>query len=178
MWNSKPVIAVFGSSQIIEDDAEYQQARLLGRLLAREGYVVCNGGYGGAMEASSRGASEEGGESIGLTLGIFSGGEANPFATKEIKGKTLFERLSNFVGLADAFVTLRGGVGTLGELSIVWNLIQIGGLDSRPFILVGEFWPDVLENLRQNMRIREKDVRLLHIVSTPEEAVRHIKNCL
>jgi len=178
VWNSKPVIAVFGSSQIIEDDAEYQQARLLGRLLAREGFVVCNGGYAGAMEASSRGASEAGGVSIGLTLDIFGDRGPNPFVTKEIKSKTLFERLSNFVGLADAFIVLMGGVGTLGELSVIWNLMQTGGLDSRPFILVGEFWPNLLESLRQNMRIREKDVRLLHIVSTPEEAVRHIKSCL
>ena len=178
MWNSKPVIGIFGSSQIIDGDEEYQQARLLGRLLAREGLVVCTGGYGGVMEACSRGASEMEGTAIGLTLGIFGDREANPFVTREIKNATLFERLANFVQLSEAFIALRGGVGTLGELSVIWNLMQTHALDSKPFILLGEFWPSILDGLRQNMKIREKDVRLLHIVSTPEEAVPLIKSHL
>ena len=178
MWNSKPVIGIFGSSQIIDGDEEYQQARLLGRLLAREGFIVCTGGYGGVMEASSRGASEVDGVSIGLTLAAFGDREANPFVTREIKNATLFERLANFVQLSEAFVALRGGVGTLGELSIIWNLMQTHATNSKPFILLGEFWPHVLDNLRRNMKIREKDVRMLHIVSTPEETVQLIKKHL
>lgn len=178
MWNSKPVIAIFGSSQVIDGDEEYQQARLLGRLLAREEIVVCNGGYGGVMEASSRGASEANGISIGLTFGAFGDREANPFVTREIKNTTLFERLANFVQLSEAFVALRGGVGTLGELSVIWNLMQTSGLDSKPFVLLGEFWQNLLENLRQDMKIREKDVTLLRVVSTPEDAVQLIKTHL
>jgi uncharacterized protein (TIGR00730 family) len=178
VWDSKPVIAIFGSSQIIDGDEEYHQARLLGRLLAREGFAVCNGGYGGVMEASSRGASEMDGVSIGLTLGAFGEREANPFVTREIKSATLFERLANFVQLSEAFVALRGGVGTLGELSVIWNLMQTSALNSKPFILLGEFWPNVLDDLRRNMKIRDKDVRMLNIVSTPEETVQLIKDHL
>ena len=179
MWNSKPVVAVFGSSQTIDGDAEYQQARLLGRLLARAGFVVCNGGYGGTMEASSRGASEMEGASIGLTVGYFGDREANPFVTREIRNATLFERLANFVGLAEAFVVLRGGVGTLAEFSIIWNLLQVGALGPKPFIFIGVHWPRIVENLRQHMKIRDKDVKLLKFVHTPEEAVeilsKHVK---
>lgn len=178
MWNSKPVVAIFGSSQTIEGDEQYEQARQLGRLLARSGLVVCNGGYGGVMEASSRGASEMKGVSIGLTLTVFGDKEANPFVTREIKNATLFERLANFLGLAEAFVVLKGGVGTLAELSTVWNLMQTRSLGPRPFVFVGRGWSKLFENLRQDMEIRDKDLKLLHIVSTSNEAVEIIRNHL
>jgi len=167
---------VFGSSQTIDGDAEYQQARLLGRLLAHAGFVVCNGGYGGVMEASSRGASEMGGVSIGLTVGYFGEREANPFVTREIRNTTLFERLANFVALAEAFVVLKGGVGTLAEFSTVWNLLQTKALNPKPLIFIGGHWPRIVENLRQEMKIRDKDVNLLNIVPTPEEAVEILRD--
>jgi uncharacterized protein (TIGR00730 family) len=178
VWNSKPVISIFGSSQIIDGDEEYRQARLLGRLLAREGFVVCTGGYGGTMEAICRGATEMKGAAIGLTLEVFGDREANPFVTREIRNATLFERLANFTQLSEGFIALRGGVGTLGELSVVWNLMQTHAMASKPFVLLGEFWPKLLADLRRYMRIREKDIKLLHTVATPEEAVEVIKNHL
>ncbi|RJP66358.1 MAG: TIGR00730 family Rossman fold protein [Candidatus Abyssobacteria bacterium SURF_17] len=179
MWNSKPVVAVFGSSQVVDGDAEYEEARLLGQLIAQAGFVLCNGGYTGVMEASARGASEAGGAAIGLTLALLSAREtANPFVTQEIRNPTLFERMANFVGLADAFVVLRGGVGTLAEFSTIWNLVQTGGLDRKPFIFVGRCWPKIMENLRQNMEIRDKDLKLFLVVSTPHEAIDILKNHL
>ncbi len=178
MWNEKPVVAVFGSSQAVESDELYRQARLLGRLLAREGFVLCNGGYGGVMEASARGASEMGGFTIGLTTTVFEDGDANPFITRQIKNTTLFERLSNFVSLAEAFVALKGGVGTLAEFSIIWNLTQTRALGPRPFILLGDHWPEVIRTLRANMVIREKDVRLFRTVSTPEQTLDVLKKSL
>ncbi len=172
MWNSKHVVAVFGSSQIIDGDSEYEQARLLGRLLARAGFVVLNGGYTGAMEATARGASEMDGEAIGLTLKAFGEKNTNPFLTRTIESATLFERLSHFIELAEAFVVVSGGVGTLAELFIVWNLMQTRQLAPRPFVLVGGHWPGTLESLRQSTEIRDKDIELLQFVATPEEAVK------
>ena len=175
MWNSKPVVAIFGSSQIIAGDHEYEQAHLLGRLLARAGFVICNGGYSGTMEASSRGASEMKGVSIGLTLDTFGTKGANPFLTREINSATLFERLGHFVELSEAFVVLKGGVGTLAELFTIWNLMQTRQLGPKPFVFVGERWPAIIDNLRKNMEIRDKDLRFLHMVSTPEEAAKILK---
>lgn len=175
MWNSKPVVAIFGSSQIIDGDNAYEQARLLGRLLARAGFVVCNGGYAGTMEATARGASEMEGVSIGLTLKAFGSRDANPFLTREINSATLFERLSHFVELSEAFVALSGGVGTLAELFTVWNLMQTRQLGPKPFVLIGERWRGIIDNLRQNTEIRDKDLKLLNVVSTPEEAVEILK---
>lgn len=171
MWNSKPVVAIFGSSQIIDGDEGYEQARLLGRLLARAGFVICNGGYAGTMEATARGASEMEGISIGLTLKSFGSRDANPFLTREISSATLFERISNFVELAEAFVALSGGVGTLAELFTIWNLLQTHQLGPRPFILVGERWPEIVVCLRDNTEIRDKDLKFLQMVPTPQEAI-------
>ena len=175
MWDSKPVVAIFGSSQIIDGDAEYEQARLLGRLLARAGFAVCNGGYAGSMEASARGASEMDGASIGLTLTRNGKENGNPFLTREIESDTLFERLSHFVELAEAFVAVSGGVGTLAELFTVWTLMQTNELGPRPFILFGERWPAIIDHLHQSTEIRDKDLELLHMISSPEEVVEILK---
>ncbi|GAB4337039.1 MAG: LOG family protein [Candidatus Abyssubacteria bacterium] len=178
VWNDKPVVAVFGSSKAIEGDELYGQARVLGRLLAREGFVVCNGGYGGVMEASARGASEMGGFTIGLTTTVFEDGDANPYIARQITNTTLFERLANFVNLAEAFVALKGGVGTLAEFSVIWNLMQTRALGPRPFILLGDHWRDVIETLRRQMVVREKDARLFRMVSSPEQTLEVLKKYL
>ncbi|MBI4831622.1 MAG: LOG family protein [Candidatus Lindowbacteria bacterium] len=179
MWNSKPVVAVFGSSQVIEGDGDYEQARLLGRLLARSGFVVCNGGYTGTMEASARGAAEAGGIGLGLTLNTPALKEAaNPYVTHEIKNASLLERLSNFLELAEAFVVLKGGVGTLTEFCIAWSHLQLRAIRSKPFICVGRLWSDVVDSLRRDLEVREKDVKLFRVVSTPDEAVEILKRNL
>jgi uncharacterized protein (TIGR00730 family) len=175
MWNSKPVVAVFGSHKTPEDDEDYRRARLLGRMLARAGFVVCNGGYTGVMEASSRGASEMGGVSLGLTIAVFGDQGPNPFVTREIKSEALCERLANFVELSDAFVVFKGGVGTLAELFVIWNLMQTRALGPRPLIVVGQCWPKIIESLGENLEVRDKDLRLAHLVSTPEQAMEILK---
>ncbi len=176
MWNSKPVAALFGGSQVVEGDAAYDMARSLGRLLARAGFAICNGGYAGTMEASARGAAEMDGTAVGLTLKAFGGNKsANPFLAHVIEGATMFERLSNFLELADAFIVLPGGVGTLAELFTTWNLIQTRQLTHKPFILIGDQWAETIEHLSRNTAIRDKDVKLLNFVSTPEEAVAILK---
>ena len=53
---SGPVVAVFGSARLAAGDAEYDQARALGRLIGEAGWTVATGGYTGVMEAACRGA--------------------------------------------------------------------------------------------------------------------------
>src|SRR5438128_10095508 len=65
------VVTVFGSSRPHEGDADYEEARILGRSLAKHGFFVCSGGYGGVMEAVSRGAKEAGGKTFGVTAEFF-----------------------------------------------------------------------------------------------------------
>jgi predicted Rossmann-fold nucleotide-binding protein len=130
------------------------------------------------MEAACRGAAEANGASLGLTLAVFGDRGANPFVTREIKNATLFERLSNFVELSDSFVVLGGGLGTLAELFTIWNLKQTAALDARPFILLGPNWPAIIQYLRANTEIREKDLMLIHILEKPEQVIEFLNKRL
>jgi uncharacterized protein (TIGR00725 family) len=64
-------ITVFGSSRPREGEALYREARALGAALAAKGFIVCTGGYGGTMEAVSRGAKEAGGQTLAVTAEFF-----------------------------------------------------------------------------------------------------------
>ena len=59
---AEKIVTVFGSSRPKAGDAEYEEARELGKLLAKRGFAVCSGGFGGVMEGVSRGAKEGGGK--------------------------------------------------------------------------------------------------------------------
>ena len=70
--NDERIVTVFGSSRPSEGDSDYAEARELGRRLAERGFAVCSGGYGGVMEAASRGAKEAGGKTYGVTAEFFA----------------------------------------------------------------------------------------------------------
>ena len=146
----KKIIVVFGSSRPKPGDPEYQLAHALGAELARAGFVVCNGGYAGIMEASARGAKEAGGSTVGVTVTEFSKA-ANKWIDKEIRLPTLTERLMKLVELGDAYVILKGGTGTLLELAYVWEFINKGLLRQKPIVVVGNFWNGVIETLKEEL---------------------------
>jgi uncharacterized protein (TIGR00725 family) len=136
-------VSVFGGSQPKEGDAAYEEARLLGKLLAERGHVVLNGGYIGTMEAVSRGASEAGGHVIGVTCEDIEQWRkvgANRWVKEEIRRKTLMERLQVLVEECDAAIALPGGPGTLAEIALTWNLMIVESRHRIPLILVGDGW--------------------------------------
>ena len=67
MTEKTKTITVFGSSRPEDGHADYVEALELGRALAAAGFAVCTGGYGGVMEAVSRGARESGGRVLAVT---------------------------------------------------------------------------------------------------------------
>jgi hypothetical protein len=168
------VVTVFGSSAVPEDHPDYEEARKLGGLLAQEGFTVANGGYGGVMAAVSRGAKEAGGRTIGVTSAIFSDRSgANPWIDREIRTKTLQERLEKTIGVGDAHIAMPGGPGTFAEIELTWNLLQRKLLPKDgPLILVGQMWDDLLRLYEKSPWVRQKDVDILHRVLDVEEAVR------
>lgn len=180
-------ITVFGSSQPPPGSKAYEQARQLGRLLGRAGFVVVNGGYTGTMEAVSRGATEAGGQAVGITCAVFEKRRTgpNPYLSQVVHTPTLLARLQQLVERASAFVVLGGGVGTLLELFLVWNLLAVGELpplpargEQTPVVLVGSHWQRVLADLAHHTEIEPRHLRMLQVVDTPEEAVRWIQNAL
>jgi uncharacterized protein (TIGR00725 family) len=146
----KKVVSIFGSSRPHEGEAEYSEALALGHALAEAGFVVCNGGYGGIMEASARGAKEAGGETIGVTVETFVR-SANRWIDREIRKPTLIERLAVLVDSADAYVVLKGGTGTLLELAYVWEFINKRFMAEKPIIALGHFWSGVVTTLKDEL---------------------------
>jgi uncharacterized protein (TIGR00730 family) len=141
-------VAVFGGSQTKPGDPVYQDALLLGRLLAQAGYTVLNGGYIGCMEALSRGANEAGGSVIGVTcdeIEAWRPVKANAWVTEEWHYATLQERMFALINHSDAFLALPGGVGTLAEIALTWNQLITGVLSPRPLIVIGPGWQSALQ---------------------------------
>ena len=167
------IISVFGSSRIAVDGPEYREAYEVGRLLAERGYVVCNGGYSGTMEAVSRGAKEAGGRTIGVTVDVFGTRSPNSYIDEEIGTASLLLRLDKLTEPADGYIILGGGIGTLLEMALVWNLRLMGVFD-KPIVLLGPDWRAAVETLREHLMIRDVDLAALTFAETPEEAVEAV----
>ena len=168
------VVSVFGGSRAAEDSPDYQDAYLLGGLLARQGYTLCNGGYHGTMAAAARGAKDAGGRTIGITVELLARLTPNPWIDEEVATATLFARLEQLATLGDAYVALRGGIGTLLELALVWNLGQLQGEPHRPIVTVGRGWRSVLRALPRYLAVRPEDLAMIVVAPTPHAAVRYL----
>src|ERR687883_883315 len=167
------IVTIFGGSRCTEADPEYGQARRVGELLAEAGYVICTGGYLGIMEAASRGAREKGGRVLGIVMNQFKA-EPNRYLTDKVATPHFYERLQHLITRSVGFVALRGGMGTVTELSLVWNKIQTRVIEPRPLVLLGDCWPPLVEAWRKYLVVSEQDVAALDFAQTPEEAVRII----
>jgi uncharacterized protein (TIGR00730 family) len=168
------VVSVFGGSRAAEDDPEYRDAYALGRLLAARGYAVCNGGYDGTMAAVSRGAKDDGGRTIGVTVEALAWRSPNRWIDEEISTATLFARLEQLATRGDAYVALRGGVGTLLELVLVWNLLELQTFPYKPIIALGPGWRAALRALPRHSAVRAADLALITFALTPDDAVAHL----
>ena len=168
------VISVFGSSRAQVGSEAYEEARTLGRLLAQAGFVVMNGGYSGTMEAVSRGAKEGGGQAVGITTALFDSVRPAPnaYLDREIKKPDYLSRLRYLVEECDGCIGLRGSLGTLTEVSVTWASLQVEGIKPKPLIVVGDHWRRTIRTLVSESFVLERDLSLIHIALTPEEAVQ------
>ena len=170
-------ISVFGSSAPQAGSADYVQAERVGQLLAERGYAVATGGYMGTMEAVSKGAASVNGHVIGVTAGqieLFRPIAPNPFIVEEISYPTLRERLLHLIMHNHGMIVLPGGIGTLAEVSMAWNSIQVGDISPRPLVLLGDLWHDTINTFMRPAYVREKDASLIQIAHTPEDAVTRV----
>ncbi len=175
MSDKEKIVTIFGGSRCTEESEEYKQARRVGELLADGGYTICTGGYLGVMEAASRGARERGGRVLGIVMNQFRG-EPNRFLTEKVATEHFYERLQRLITRSVGFIALRGGMGTVTELSLVWNKLQTSVIEPRPLVLLGDCWRPVVAAWRENLVVSERDVAWLDFAATAEEAVKIINN--
>jgi uncharacterized protein (TIGR00730 family) len=181
----KNTVSIFGSSRAGANDADYRLAYEVGRGVAECGLVVCNGGYGGTMEASARGAQEaqastttQPPRTIGVITRDVGGRTANQWIDKVVIVDTMFDRLLKLISLGDAYVVLKGGTGTLLELAAVWELMGKGSLQEKPIIVVGPFWNSVVTTLREELTWEGlvKCATYVTVVNSPNECAALLRS--
>jgi len=146
MIKSNRIITVFGTSKAVPGDAAYELAARLGHRLAQAGFAIANGGYGGTMEASARGAQSANGRVFGVTCKAFKRSKANPYITDEVPTENLSMRLKKLVELGDGYIVLPGGTGTLLELAWVWeHKYKKFETAAKPIVVLKPFWQPLMD---------------------------------
>lgn len=169
-----PVVTVFGSARPRPGDPRYAAAQALGAALAARGLAVCSGGYGGVMEAVSRGAKEAGGSTLGVTAQAFRS-RANPWIEREIRVRTWRERLFQLIARGRGYIACPGGTGTLVELAVVWEMLSKGAMKKKPLVVLGDFWQPVIDRVLlaefgNASRRTPPGEPLVHVAHSPEAA--------
>ncbi len=167
------IITIFGGSKCKPDSEEYREAHEIGRKLAEAGYTICTGGYLGVMEAASKGAREAGGRVLGIVMNQFKS-EPNRFLTDKVATDHFYDRLQNLITRSVGFVAMRGGMGTVTEISLVWNKFTTGVLDRRPLVLVGDCWKQVVDSWKDNLVVSSSDLGFLDFAGGADEACKII----
>ena len=180
--NFKKTVSVFGSARLSPQSKYYKEASKLGQLLAKSGYTMITGGGPGIMEAANKGAFKAGGKSVGLNIQLPGGQEMNPYVKSPMGFNYFFIRKVILSYASQAYVFFPGGFGTLDELFEMVTLIQTKKIKKPiPIIVVGkEYWQPLFDWLKQevgqkNKAIGKKDMEILQLVSSVEEAFKIIK---
>ncbi|MBI3650787.1 MAG: LOG family protein [Acidobacteria bacterium] len=177
MRGTRKRITVFGGARCNAESAEYQEALKLGRLLVEAGFEVCSGGYAGIMEAISKGAHEAGGHVIGITMMQFAA-VPNSYLKKIEPSKDFYSRLEKLINESEGYVALRGGMGTVTEISLVWNKLTTRVMPSKPLILLGDCWVKLMDAMQKHLVVSEQDLSHLLFAATADEAVAILKEKL
>ena len=178
----KRIITVFGSSRPRDNHPDYQEALSLGRTLGAAGFAICSGGYGGVMEAVSRGAKDAGAKTYGVTAEFFNR-KANQWIDEEVRVQSWQERLFELVRRADGFVARKGGTGTLVELAVVWEMLNKSVISGKPMVVLGDFWTPILERVREvemghPTAWGESNGKLVHTAGTVAETAEFLRRAL
>ena len=174
-------ISVFGGSSPRPGEEDYEQAFLLGQLLAKEDYSVMTGGYIGSMEAVSRGAAESGGHVIGYTCDEIESWrpvKPNSWVQEERRRRTVHQRLLSLIEDCDAALALPGGPGTLNEIAMMWTLMITKAIESRPLIMIGPGWDSTFGLFYKNFDVytSTKHRTLLSFVPDAISAVQDLRH--
>jgi uncharacterized protein (TIGR00730 family) len=178
-------VTIFGSARAQPGTFAYDEVRRLAAALAEMGCDIVTGGGPGLMQAANEGAAAahapERNRSVGIRVDLPFEQDVNPFVEQAFEHKTFFSRLHHFVLTSDAYVVAPGGIGTVLELMMVWQLLQVRHLHGTPLILVGKMWPKLVEWARTHLLTTEpplanpEDLTIPRCVDTADEAIALIR---
>jgi uncharacterized protein (TIGR00730 family) len=178
-------VTIFGSARAKPGTFVYEEVKRVAAALAEMGCDIITGGGPGLMQAANEGATlanaPERDRSVGIRVDLPFEQEVNPFVEQAFEHKTFFTRLHQFVLMSDAFVVAPGGIGTVLELMMIWQLLQVKHLHDTPLILVGKMWADLVDWARTHLLTTQpplanpEDMKIPHCVSTADEAITLIR---
>ena len=178
-------VTIFGSARAQPGTYVYNEVKRVATALAEMGCDIITGGGPGLMQAANEGAAAanapERNRSIGIRVDLPFEQEANPFVQQAFKHKTFFTRLHHFVLTSDAFVVAPGGIGTVLELMMIWQLLQVRHVRDTPLILVGKMWADLVDWARSHLLTSQpplanpEDIAIPRCVNTADEAIALIR---
>ena len=176
-------VTIFGSARAQPGSFGYEETRRTAAALAAMGCDIITGGGPGLMQAANEGAaSSERAQSIGIRVNLPFEQDVNAFVTEAFEHRTFFSRLHQFVLASDAFVVAPGGIGTVLETVMIWQLLQVSHLRGTPLILVGQMWPGLIEWARQTMLSQDpplasaEDLSIPHCVASADEAIALLRD--
>lgn len=165
----KKYAALFGGSGNNTQSKEYLETVEIGSFLAKMGYIVKNGGYGGMMEAVSKGAVEASGQAIGVTCKQVGDANGNQYLSETIVTDKLYDRLHILMEETSLFIVQRGGIGTLSEVFLALDIIRKEPISQRPkMYFIGAIWNELIACLKTDL-IPDYEHELFHIVENSEE---------
>lgn len=170
----KKYAALFGGSGNHTDSKEYIETVEIGSFLANLGYILKNGGYGGMMEAVSKGAVKAGGKAIGVTCRQVGPPEGNSYLTETIVTEHVYDRLKILMEDTSLFIVQRGGIGTLSEVFLALDIIRKEPEYKRPkMYFIGSVWKDVIASLKTTL-VPTYEHNLFHIVENTDALWEHM----
>jgi uncharacterized protein (TIGR00730 family) len=178
-------VTIFGSARLKRGTLAYNEVKKLAAELTKMGCDIISGGGPGLMQAANEGAHSVEPKALKRSVGIrvelpFEQG-INPFVGQAYEHRTFFSRLHHFMIISDAFVVVPGGIGSLLEMSLAWQLLQVRKLYNTPLIVVGKMWAELVEWGRRSMLRKgnelasEIDFTIPRCVNTIEETVALIR---
>jgi uncharacterized protein (TIGR00730 family) len=176
-------VTIFGSARARPGTVAYEETKRVAKALAEMGCDIITGGGPGLMQAANAGVDLAGeAKSMGIRVDLPFEQEVNPFVELAFEHRTFFTRLHHFVLASDAFIVAPGGIGTVLETMMIWQLLQVHHLERTPLIMVGKMWPGLIEWVRDAMLsfetplIDPADVDIPICVANSDEAIAIIRD--
>jgi len=171
-------VAIFGSARAQPGTFVYDEVKRTAAAFAALGCDIVTGGGPGLMQAANEGAKAAGAPgSVGIRVELPFEQHVNPFVEQAFEHETFFTRLHHFVITSDAFVVVPGGIGTVLEMLMIWQLLQVRHVDDVPLILVGKMWKGLVEWAKTTMLdprlalAKPEDLQIPHCLDTADEAI-------
>jgi uncharacterized protein (TIGR00730 family) len=179
-------VTIFGSARVDPSHWVYAAVRDVAAELTRLGCDIVTGGGPGLMQAANEGAKLAGSEgagqkSVGIRVELPFEQDVNAFVTDAFEHKTFFTRLHHFVLVSDVFIVTPGGIGTVLETLMVWQLLQVRHLHDTPLILAGHFWDGLIDWARAVMLrpdaplIGAEDLKIPQVLPDGASIVRAVR---